>query len=159
MVVPIGHIRRFSPIVYLPKEESERQLIGVLCEIADNYAILWFHWPRDGYFQHPDYEPVILVFRNDVLHKIGIRPHRKYKSYDSWKTVRSRPVIVFEGPFHRAIVAGTGMGAGSVLTFYSKLSRASRLINYDFKMEKPPPWFYMDDTNVDVRDYANDISS
>ena len=49
---------RFTPIVYLPREGADRQLVEVLADGHQDYVILWYHWPLDDYTGKEDYEPV-----------------------------------------------------------------------------------------------------
>ena len=81
MAVTQALVERFKPIVYVPKETDDAKIIEVLYEIFENYAVLWYHWPYDDYENREDYEPIILVFRNDLLVRIGTRPHKKYRKY------------------------------------------------------------------------------
>ena len=60
-------LEKFKPIIHVPREEPDCQLIDVLFELRPRYIILWYHWPNDDYTGKPDYEPVILFLKANQL--------------------------------------------------------------------------------------------
>jgi hypothetical protein len=157
MSISFDLIQRFKPIVYVPKEGRARKLVDILYETSDLYAVLWFHWPYDDYTGKRDYEPVVLVFRNDRLHKIGIRPHERYLSYNRWQAEESRPIVVFHTAWHAPMVKGTLRG--TLVSFYSKIERSTRLDKYNIKKGRPPTWYNKNGTDKEVYSFADEIST
>ena len=157
MAVPLELIQTFKPIVYLPKEGKQRRLVDILYESDNKYAILWFHWPFDDYTNKSDYEPVVLVYRDNLLHRIGIRPHQRYLSYRSWKTEGSRPIVVFHTAWHAPMIQGTNWG--TLVGLYSTVERSNRLDNYTLKKGRPPEWYNKNGAKKGIYSFANEISS
>lgn len=142
------------PIIYIKKEKDSKRLKEVLYEKYDNYYILWFHWPFDGYGTgHEDYEPVILIIKNENLVDIGIRPHNKYVHSTSWLTEKGRPVILFTTAWH-----GATIDQGQPLWVIYKKIRAERIENYSIKSGTPPEWFIMADSRRSIYDYAQSLT-
>lgn len=151
-------VERFKPIIYVPKEPTGFQLINVLYEIFQNFAILWYHWPFDDYTEKPDYEPVILVFNDTDLVAIGIRPHENHTYSVRWLTEGTRPVIVFETPWHGPVIFRGAINDGLTAAFTSSLF-SDRIDEYDVTEGKPPQWYIKDGTAVEIYEYAEQIAS
>ena len=149
-------IERFKPIIYVPKEEAEYQLTKVLYEIYSSCAILWYYWPEDDYTGKPDYEPVILVFKEEQLAAIGIRPHEKYGYTTRWLAEGRRPIIVFTTPWHAPKVFQGKMRDFLTAAFASPVV-SRRIEDYQLTREKPPEWYVKDGAKISVYDYADMI--
>lgn len=52
---------RIAPTIFIPNETNTLQNV-YLERRHPQIEILWFHWPRDGIFDVPDYEPVIFIY-------------------------------------------------------------------------------------------------
>lgn len=149
-------VEKYKPVIYVPKEPKNAQLIDVLLEIFSTYAILWYHWPFDDYSGKEDYEPVILVFKNDLLIRIGIRPHEKHDYYNSWVTENGKPVIVFTTPWHGPNISRGGLKDSLSGAFAYLVS--DKIIDYELTNSKPPIWYIKDGTDIEIYDYAEQIA-
>jgi len=146
-------LEKIKPIIYVKKEKDSRKLKDVLYEKLENYYILWYHWPFDGHLtKREDYEPVILIIKNENLVEIGIRPHNIYQHSATWLTERGRPVVLFTTAWH-----GAAIDQGEFLHGIYKKHRAERIEDYT-PMEGPPPeWFISADAGQSVQDYAKSL--
>lgn len=152
-------LERIKPIIYIPREPQSLQ--NVLYEKFDNYYVLWFHWPSDGIISldslgltHEDYEPIILVVKDEKLVAIGIRPGNKYEYSLRWSLEDNRPVIVFWTPWHHPIIFN---GEG-ILESMKKVG-SERRSEYAVTVGKPPDWFLNADSGKSVYDYADEVRS
>jgi len=150
-------VEKFKPVIYVPKESKEAQLVDVLCENFTKYSILWYHWPFDDYEKHEDYEPIILFFNNDILIAIGTRPHKRHEFYESWVAENGRPVIVFTTAWH-----GPNIPSGRIRDFLSNAFSSSLIaekkIDYDLSKKSPPVWFVKDGTKTKIYDFADEVA-
>ena len=72
---------------------------GVKKELGDSFVIYWFVWERDGIFDWPDWEPVVVIFHRQQLRCVSIRRHFLWEIYMAEELVL--PVtIYFEGEQH-----------------------------------------------------------
>jgi len=147
-------LEKFKPIIHVPREEPDCQLIDVLFELRPRYIILWYHWPNDDYTGKPDYEPVILFLKANQLVAIGIRPHTKYKHALRWVTEGSRPVIIFTTAWHGPMI-NHGRIRDAFAASFSLSAIADKIDDYSLISGIPPPWYITDDANVSVYDYAD----
>ena len=150
-------LTRFKPIIYVPKEDPNCQLIDVLYEVYPNYIILWFHWPNDDYTGKEDYEPVILVFKDQQLVVIGIRPHNKYKHAVRWVAEGSRPIIVFATSWHGPII-NHGRVRDALAVGFSLSMVSQRKDDYRLVAGAPQDWYVKADSSMPVYDFANKIA-
>lgn len=149
-------LEKFKPIIYIPVENESRTLKEVLYEKFDNYYVLWYHWPYDGYLTgREDYEPVILIMKNDNLVNIGIRPHNVYKNSTNWITEKGRPVIVFYDPWHGSVIDQ----GQRILATAKKSPFLKRVGGYIAKLGSPPSWFISANAGLSVYDYAQTLKS
>jgi hypothetical protein len=160
MTISQSTIKKFMPIIYVPKQNKKKYFRNdVLCEIFPIFAVLWYHWPEDDKTGKPDYEPVILVFNNDSLVAIGIRPHESYKYTTKWMTEGSRPIIVFQSPWHAPMMSKHSILDGLTSTFASRIF-SDRITHYNIVLHKrPPQWYVKNGTDKDVYDYAQCIAN
>lgn len=58
---------RTIPIIFIPDErQNNKELQHVYLERSHSQIdILWYHWPKDGIFNVPDYEPIIFIYSTD----------------------------------------------------------------------------------------------
>jgi hypothetical protein len=147
---------RFKPIVYVPREPLEDQLMEVLVEENKEYSVLWYHWPHDDYTGKEDYEPVVLFHPGGGLRAIGIRPHKEYRLSTRWLAEGARPIIVFTTAWHGAIVF---QGKTSDVLTSAFMNRAVSIIkeDYDLIAGRPPEWYVKDGTDTSVYDFAADV--
>jgi hypothetical protein len=90
---------RIIPTIYIPLEEPNRTLSRVFLEQYKDFEILWYCWPRDGFFHVEDYEPIILVYDKEDLFSIATRRGWHYQI--SLADEIHRPVeIAFGGPLN-----------------------------------------------------------
>ena len=76
---------------------------GVKKELGDSFVIYWFVWERDGIFDWPDWEPVVVIFHRQQLRCVSVRRHFRWRVYRAEELVR--PVTVyFEGRQHAPYV-------------------------------------------------------
>lgn len=147
-------LAKFKPIIYIPNEDESRTLIEVIYEKYENYYVLWYHWPHDGYLTgREDYEPVILIIKDGKLANIGIRPHNHYQNSTTWVPEKGKPVIVFTGAWHGPIIdQGQRLLAITKRSLFSK-----RIEGYVANFRKPPNWFVSADAGLSVYAYAESL--
>ena len=96
---------RIKPRIFIPKEKPQRTMKKeVYLEQNEYFDILWYHWPRDGYFPEEDFEPIILLYC-DKINLSGVVPRRHW-NYNPYKIQDlSFPIeLVFDGIFHPPFV-------------------------------------------------------
>jgi len=155
LAVSLQALQANKPVIWVPKEGARRALIEVLYELREKYAILWYHWPFDGY-TNQDYEPVILFFRSNDLVAIGIRPHTRYKRSTRWLTEIDRPRIIFVTPWHGPMIP-TGGPEDIIATAFSQPRISEKNVEYEITQGSPPEWFIADGSVQSVYDYADSI--
>ncbi len=75
-------MNRSTPRSYFSSEADELELIEVIFEQGDRFEIFWYHWPRDGVFPWPDYEPVVMVYNSDgTLCLLMVRRGWRFRIY------------------------------------------------------------------------------
>jgi hypothetical protein len=131
-------------------------LENVLYEIYRSYVVFWYHWPYDDYTGKPDYEPIVLVFQDDILAAIGIRPHQSYKRYHQWTTEKSRPIVIFETSWHAPYIPQLSM-RNVIRPFFMTRFSSIKIENYEIKGSKPPGWYIKDGARISVYDFAEHI--
>ena len=90
---------RCKPIIHIPNESNKSTLQKVYVESYDNYDILWYYWIQDGFLPVPDYEPIILVYKNkNELCCVSPRRAWEYQP-DSIEKIQEPLEIVFGGPY------------------------------------------------------------
>ncbi len=87
---------------YMSDKEAD-SFKGVKKERGDSYIIYWFVWEKDGIFDWPDWEPVVVVFCRQQLKCVSVRRHFHWERYMADDLVL--PVtIFFEGRHHAPFV-------------------------------------------------------
>jgi hypothetical protein len=148
-----GLAERFKPIIYVPREPPEDQLIDVLAEETTRYSILWYHWPHDDYTGKEDYEPVVLFHPRGELQEIGIRPHERYKLAKRWLAEGPRPIVVFTTAWHGPIVF-QGRASDTLTPAFMHPSVSIRKERYDLTSRKPPEWYVKDGMDKSIYEFA-----
>ncbi len=85
-----------KPKIFIPSNDT---LLEVLYEQHENFHILWFHFPKDGWLPIEDYEPIIFIYKNDKLQCLITRRHWGYQTYNIDDLVEPLEVL-FDGSFH-----------------------------------------------------------
>jgi len=91
---------RHIPIALIPREKSHKTLQGIYLEQHQNFDILWYHWPQDGFFPVEDYEPIILIY-NDKNEICCVCVRRGWEYKPATIDELDYPIMIgFEGTFH-----------------------------------------------------------
>lgn len=146
-------LEKIKPVIYIPKEDQSRTLIDVIYEKRYGYYVLWYHWPFDGYFtDRQDYEPVILIVKNDTLVDIGIRPHYRFSHSRKWESEEGRPVIIFTTDWH-----GPSIGGSKLVDIFKNPIFSDRLTSYPLIEGNPPEWSVSAGMPKSIYEYAEEL--
>jgi hypothetical protein len=151
-------VKEIKPAVWVPRERPDRRLKDVLFEVRGDYVVFWYHWPKDGYAItniHEDYEPVILVVKNNRAVEIGVRPHNAYRHSNEWLEHRGRPIIIFRTAWHESVIYNGQPSAA----FFANSRFSTFLETYPITQGIPPPWFTKADSNISVYDYSEALAA
>lgn len=86
-----------KPKIFIPIEDD---LIEVLVEEYEDFCIYWFHWPRDGVYLEQDYEPIIVIFKDDKIACAITRRHWEYQDHKASDGLVVPLEAIFDGMFH-----------------------------------------------------------
>jgi hypothetical protein len=90
-----------APVAYTNRSYTDDFIDCLIEDSNGSYCIYWYHWPRDGVFPHPDFEPVIYLYGRDKeeLCLVVLRVGWRYRVFKHDELIRPIEVI-FETPFH-----------------------------------------------------------
>lgn len=159
MVISNVAIQNSKPIIYVFKESRDRGLKETLVESFSDYIVLWYHWPYDGHGptqRDDDYEPVILIFRDENVYAMGVRPHKRHDFSTNLDREHNRPIVIFDSPWHGPIIK-TPSSFGNLICSFLNPRFFVKVEEYDLINKRPPKWFVKNDTNKAIYDYADEI--
>ncbi len=87
--------------------EEVKHFLGVYLETGKQYEIYWFVWDRDGLRSIQDWEPVLLVYREDgTAAYCAVRPHFSWDEvpFDDLELSDGCVIVLFAGSHHGPVL-------------------------------------------------------
>ncbi|RLI84681.1 hypothetical protein DRP07_00220 [Archaeoglobales archaeon] len=95
----------FSPSCYAASGDEPHKLVAKL-SYWNGYEVIeyWYYWPYDGNQPVDDWEPVILLIKNNTVEAVAVRIHYNWRVSYSFPLEGVKPIVSFSQLYHTPLL-------------------------------------------------------
>ena len=99
-IVSIDDVYKFAPSGYTKLDDGPEKIVSKLSTWR-GYEVIeyWYYWPYDGYEKKDDWEPVVLVIKDNVK-AVAVRIHYSWRVSFVFPQDGLKPVVTFNHLWH-----------------------------------------------------------